>query len=53
MVGDYQNALDELLVSDIVQEPLQIKDSYITVPTSPGLGMNLDEDKINFYRIDK
>lgn len=53
MVGDYQNALDGVLVSDIVTQPLQIKDGSIGVPQGPGLGMELDEEKIKFYRIDR
>jgi muconate cycloisomerase len=52
MVGDYQNALDGVLVSDIVLDPLHIEDGQIAIPQGPGLGMELDMDKIRFYRID-
>ncbi|MGI9147881.1 MAG: galactonate dehydratase [Chloroflexota bacterium] len=31
---------------DVVKEPLEIKDGYITVPTRPGLGIELDEERI-------
>lgn len=53
MVGDYQNALDGVLVSDIVEEPLEISYGHVSVPVKPGLGMELDMKKIKLYRIDK
>lgn len=53
MVGDYQNAIDGVLVSDIVKNPLVIKDGHIEIPEESGLGMELDDDKINLYRVDK
>ena len=28
----------------VLKEPLQVKDSYLAVPTGPGLGVELDEE---------
>lgn len=39
-----------LLKDDIVIEPLQYHNYGVEVSDKPGLGMVLDEDKVNFYR---
>lgn len=39
-----------LLKDDIVIEPLQYHNYGVEVSDKPGLGMALDEDKVNFYR---
>jgi len=36
---------------DILAEPLTIEDGSIEVPDGPGLGIDVDEDKIEAYRI--
>ena len=28
---------------------VEIKDGYVTVPTTPGLGVVVDEERLNFY----
>lgn len=33
-------------LNDLVDDPLQVTDGYIDVPTSPGLGIELDEEEI-------
>lgn len=38
---------------DIVVESLHFEDGYIYPPSGPGLGVTLDRDKIEKYRIDK
>ena len=53
MVGDYQNAIDGVLATDIVKEPLRIHDGMIDIPEGDGLGMELDEDKLKLYRVDE
>ncbi|HHX26097.1 MAG TPA: hypothetical protein GX721_05450 [Firmicutes bacterium] len=53
MVGDYQNALDGVLVDDIVREPLKIVDGHVYLPKGPGLGMDLDDDKIKRFLVDE
>lgn len=37
------------LADEILREPLQIKDGYLTVPKGPGLGVEIDERVIEKY----
>ncbi|MDX1656529.1 MAG: enolase C-terminal domain-like protein, partial [Candidatus Competibacteraceae bacterium] len=39
-----------LCKDDIVTTPLQFHDFGVDLPTGPGLGIQLDEDKLAFYR---
>lgn len=41
-----------LLTEEILTEPLTYADFCLKVPTGPGLGVTLDEDKIAFFRRD-
>ena len=34
---------------DIAKVPFEVKDSYIQVPTTPGIGIDLDEDRLANY----
>ena len=40
------------LEDDIITEPFQIQSGSIAVPTKPGLGIEVDPDKLRKYRID-
>lgn len=42
-----------LLTEDIVCEPLAYADFELRVPTGPGLGIALDEDKVAYFRRDR
>lgn len=42
-----------LLTEDIVSEPLVYADFELRVPTAPGLGIVLDEDKVAHFRRDR
>jgi muconate cycloisomerase len=42
-----------LLKDEILAEPLEYKDFSVTVPQGPGLGVTLDDDKVDFYRRDR
>lgn len=42
-----------VLEDDLVLEPMDIKDGYYTIPQKPGLGVTIDEDALEKYRIDK
>jgi muconate cycloisomerase len=42
-----------LLGDDIVATPLRYQDFELHLPSGPGLGIELDEDKIDFYRRDR
>ncbi|MBL9216539.1 MAG: mandelate racemase/muconate lactonizing enzyme family protein [Opitutaceae bacterium] len=34
---------------NLLAKPLEIKDGHVTVPTTPGLGIEVDEEKLNYY----
>jgi muconate cycloisomerase len=36
---------------DLIKEPLKIEDGYMLVPHGPGLGVEVDEDAVNKYRL--
>ncbi len=42
-----------LLTEEILSEPLGYADFELAVPTKPGLGVALDEDKVAFFRRDR
>lgn len=42
-----------LLTEEILAQPLQYQDFQLGVPTAPGLGIALDEDRVQFFRRDK
>jgi muconate cycloisomerase len=42
---------ETLRVDDLVREPLQIEDGHVRVPEGPGLGVELDEDAVDRYRV--
>lgn len=42
-----------LLNDEILSEPLSYRDFHVEVPSGPGIGVALDQDKINFYRRDR
>jgi muconate cycloisomerase len=39
-------------LDDIIKEPFKFEDGSLIVPDRPGLGVELDEEKVNEYRID-
>ena len=40
-------------LDDIITEPFKYQDGYLYVPDRPGLGVELDEEKITRYRVDQ
>jgi len=42
-----------LLTEEILQTPLSYKDFELSVPATPGLGITLDEERVQFFRRDK
>jgi muconate cycloisomerase len=42
-----------LLTEEILAEPLRYADFQLAVPTAPGLGIALDEDRVRFFRRDR
>jgi muconate cycloisomerase len=41
-----------LLTEEILAQPLDYSDFQLTVPTGPGLGIDLDEERVQFFRRD-
>lgn len=41
-----------LLTEEILATPLQYRDFHVGVPTGPGLGVELDEERVQFFRRD-
>ncbi|MGA9524328.1 MAG: enolase C-terminal domain-like protein, partial [Myxococcaceae bacterium] len=39
-----------LLTEEILVEPLRYEEFHLTVPTGPGLGIQLDESRVNAFR---
>src|SRR3546814_8760573 len=42
-----------LLTEEILAVPLDYSDFQLTVPDGPGLGITLDEDRVQFFRRDR
>jgi len=42
---------ETLRVDDLINEPMDIKDGFVRVPEKPGLGVELDEDALDRYRV--
>lgn len=49
--GELSNFLD--MTDDLLTEPLQIRNGSLRVREAPGLGIEIDEDKLTHYRQDK
>lgn len=48
--GELSNFLD--MSDDLLTEPLQIRDGRLAAPTGPGLGIDIDQEKLTRYRQD-
>jgi L-alanine-DL-glutamate epimerase-like enolase superfamily enzyme len=53
VVGDFQTGLCDMLAADIATEPLSVRNGYVKVPAGPGLGIQLDDEKVKRFRIDE
>lgn len=42
-----------LLTDEILAEPIRYRDFHVEIPSGPGIGASLDEDKINSFRRDR
>jgi muconate cycloisomerase len=42
-----------LLTQEILAQPLEYSDFHLTVPALPGLGISLDEDRVQHFRRDR
>jgi len=43
--------IHRLLEHPLVEDPLDVKDGYVKVPDKPGLGVTLDEEALERYRV--
>jgi muconate cycloisomerase len=41
---------NQYLADDIISSPLEVKNGRAIVPTGPGLGITVDEDRVRFYQ---
>jgi len=48
--AELSNFLD--MADDLIANPLVIRDGSIAVPTAPGVGMDVDANKLSHYRLD-
>ena len=53
LVGDFQIFATDLNSDDVVSKPTRTQDGYVAVPMGPGLGIELDEDRIEHLRLDR
>jgi muconate cycloisomerase len=53
LVGDFQVFATDLNAEDVVSEPARMKDGHVEVPTGPGLGIELDNARIEHLRLDR
>ena len=49
LAGGTELFMPLLLADDIVEEPLVYRDFSVVVPSGPGLGVTIDEDKMRHY----
>jgi muconate cycloisomerase len=42
---------ETLRVDDLIHEPLRIESGHVRVPETPGLGIDLDDDAVDRYRV--
>lgn len=51
--GPFAVGVNEILAEDIITEPIRREGKHMFAPERPGLGVDLDEDKIRHFRVDK
>lgn len=51
MAEYFMRDLDIMLFDEVVKEPLKPENGYLVPPQRPGLGMELDEEKLARYRV--
>ncbi len=48
---EYAISVTHVLEDDLMKEPFTMKHGFYEVPTAPGLGVHLDDDAIDRYRV--
>jgi muconate cycloisomerase len=52
LVGDFQMFATDEIAEDVVTNPAKVENGYLPVFNGPGLGVELDEDRIKHLRLD-
>ena len=47
----YSISITHVLVDDLMKEPFKMDNGFYEVPTKPGLGVSLDDDAVDKYRV--
>lgn len=50
--GPLAVGINEVLADDVVAQPIPSEGKHMRVSDAPGLGVELDEDKLNQYRVE-
>jgi muconate cycloisomerase len=50
-VGEFSNGPTDVLADDIVREPIVFANGAVQLPGGPGLGVDLDDEKVKRYRV--
>jgi muconate cycloisomerase len=53
LVGDFQIFATDMISEDVVTRPATMKDGYLAIPEGPGLGVEIDEDRVEHLRLDR
>ena len=53
LVGDFQTGSVDMIAEDILETPVKVVDGVVRVPQGPGLGITLDADKVERFRVDR
>ena len=48
---EYSISITHVLADDLMKDPFQMKEGFYHIPQTPGLGVELDEDAIDKYRV--
>jgi len=51
LVGDFQTGSSSMLSGDIVQNPVQVHAGTVRVSDAPGLGVEINEDQLDRFRL--
>lgn len=52
LVGDFQTGSTSMLAADVVTDPVRVVNGAIRAPDGPGLGVELDDEQLNRFRVD-
>jgi muconate cycloisomerase len=53
LVGDFQIFATDMISADVVTRPAVMKDGHLAIPEGPGLGVEIDEERVKALRLDR